>query len=337
MPRDYETLDVRPYQLMCLICRLGSDGSCRYPFEERLDEILAAARRDPLTPVRLRCNSDTDFAYQNPGHEYDTPEGALFNERRDLEVLRLLGLAPGDARPAEEMLDRVFRFIPTCRGVCGYDTVTSDAWRGCPIAASGNYERGVAMCLAALLPPRSEEEKARAKRESAAAVLSAKRLRIRPHHLLCLACFHAGRDRPEPIQEDNLAEIIEVCRRDPETPIEMIAGPCDVCPPCRSYRPDSNQCVKGQGAGLRDELRDLVALQALGLRYGDVMPARRLFRLLFERMDSTRTVCAWGDGQCRAPEWRVCGGEAGAPGYAAARRVGLGIPGVRVPEQTGQA
>ena len=134
-----ETLDVRPYQLMCLICRLGSDGTQEYGFAGRLDEIAASVRENRIVPIRLRCHSDTDFAYQNPGRQHDTPEGDLFNELRDLVILRMLGLSPGDARPAAEMLNRVFRCISTCRGVCGPEEVTSGAWAGCRLANSGNY------------------------------------------------------------------------------------------------------------------------------------------------------------------------------------------------------
>jgi len=332
MANDYETLDVRPYQIMCIICRTGSEGGDPYYFEERLDEILEAARTNLIAPVRLRCYSDSDFAYQNPGREYDTPEGDLFNERRDLEILRLLGLAPGDARPAAELFDRYYRFIPACHGVCGYGEVTSSAWQGCRLADSGAYERGVAKGLAGTIPPRDPHEKARVKEESVRALYEADCLRIRPHHLLCITDFHGGRDDVAAEDEENLFEVIDICRKNPDMPIELVAGPCDVCPPCKSYRPEHNQCVKRQGAGLRDELRDLITLQILGMEYGAILPAREMFQRLYDRMETTIPPCAYGDGIERAPEWAVCGGGEGSAAYVRGRAVAIGIPGVEAPQ-----
>jgi len=51
-------------------------------------------------------------------------------------------------------------------------------------------------------------------------------------------------------------------------------------------------------------------------------------RLVYERIPSTRLVCAYGDGVVRGPEWTICGGPNGSSRYAKARRAGLGIPGL---------
>ena len=328
MASEFPTLDVRPYQIMCLICRVGSSGSDPYYFDGRLDEILDAMRKDPNVPVRLRCYSDTNFAFQNPGHEHDTPEGKLFNEKRDLDILHLLGMVPGDTRPAFELLNRFIRYIPTCAGVCGYGQETSPAWKGCRLAESGNYERGVEKGVRALIPSREPDEMAQTKAHTAAAMYEAKELTIRPHHLMCMACFHGGRETLEPIAPDNLYEAIDICQENPEMPIRLVPGPCMICPPCTSYHPPTGLCVKGMGAGLRDEWKDVLVLQILGLEYGDVLPAREIYERLLARVPSTRDVCGYGDGIVRAPEWTICGGPDGSPGYAKARAVGLGIPGV---------
>jgi hypothetical protein len=57
----------------------------------------------------------------------------------------------------------VLKTITTVSGICGYDIVTSDAWFGCPKAKSGNYEKGCARGITAIIPPRSEEEMAKEK------------------------------------------------------------------------------------------------------------------------------------------------------------------------------
>ncbi|NOX55547.1 MAG: hypothetical protein GXP27_14140 [Planctomycetes bacterium] len=67
-------------------------------------------------------------------------------------------------------------------------------------------------------------------------------------------------------------------------------------------------------------------LQKLGLRYGDTLPARKLFERLYERIPSTRDICGWGDGKERAREWRICGDPEGNETYRKARAAKLGIP-----------
>jgi len=78
---------------------------------------------------------------------------------------------------------------------------------------------------------------------------------------------------------------------------------------------------------LRDQKKDLDVLQKLGLKYGDTMPARRLYQLLHARIPSTRDVCGYGDGEVRAPEWSICGGVQRDEAYQRARAAQLGIQG----------
>jgi len=318
-------LDVRPYQLLCCVCRMGRRDGDQYRFEARLDEILAAVRADPNLPVTLRCNVDTVFRYQNPGREFDTPEGELFNDKRDLDVVHTLGLVPGDTRPALEMFNRIFKDIPACAGICGYADVTSGEWAGCPLCDSGNYERGHDLGVAALIPPRPQEEKATAKEQSASAMYSADVLHIRPHHLMCMTCFHGGREHLEPIQEDNLFEAIDILQNNPDMPVKLIAGPCMICPPCSKYDARNNLCIGAIGIGLRDQKKDLDVLQLLGMKYGDTMPARQLLRRLYERVHSTRQICGYGDGIVRGQEWTICGGPDGSPNYKKGRAAGMGV------------
>ena len=74
---DHDTLVVRPYQLLCIVCSLGEDAE--EPGDPRLRDILRSIRNHPDSPVALRCNAGDVFCYQDPGTEDDTPEGADFN------------------------------------------------------------------------------------------------------------------------------------------------------------------------------------------------------------------------------------------------------------------
>jgi len=320
----FAALEVRPYQLMCIVCRIG-EGRTRDLGDARLTEILSAVRKDRRVPVRLRCNVDTVYRYQNPGHGEDTPEGELFNAKRDLDVVQRLGLVPGDARPAVDMFERLLDSIPSAQGICGYAAATADTWRGCARAKSGNYEKGRALGIRAILPPRDPQEKAAAKKASAAAIYEAKTLQIRPHHLMCMSCFFGGAAKLAPLVEDNLFEAVEVIRTNPATPVTLIAGPCMICPPCSHYDPASNLCLGGRSMALRDQKKDLDVLQKLGLKYGDTLPARELFARLYERIASTREICGYGDGEVRAREWSICGNPAGREEYRKARAANLGI------------
>ncbi len=328
------TLEIRPYQLLCLVCRQGRKNPAAEPYfmEAQLDRIQAAVRADPTLPLTLRCNTASVFRYQNPGRADDTPEGPLYNDLRDLTILQRLGLTPGANRPAIDCFSGIPDAIPACLGVCAYPAQEAPGWPACRYAASGNYERGLAAGLDRIVPQRTESEKQAVKRESAQVVAAAARLRIRPHHLLCMVCFHAGRPAAEidPIPADNLAEAIAAIQRNPELPVELIQGPCMICPPCSAYDAPSNLCLGNKSMSLRDEKKDLDTLRRIGLKYGDVRPARELFQRVLDAIRATTEVCGFGDGQERAREWRVCGGAGGKTVYRQARQVGLGIPGVKI-------
>jgi hypothetical protein len=320
-----EFLDVRPYQLMCIVCRIG-EGRSENLGDARLDEILAAAREDPARPIRLRLNHESVYRYQNPGSKEDTPEGELFNAKRDLDIIQKLGLVPGDARPAIDMFERLFADISNAKGICEYETVTSDTWGGCPRARSGNYEKGHALGVNAVIPGRDELEKKEFKKTSVEKIYQAKTLRIRPHHLMCMCCFFGGRmDDLAPIQEDNLFEAIDVIHKNPDIPVTLIRGTCMICPPCSHYDSKTTFCLGGRSVALRDQKKDLDVLQKLGLKYGDTLPARKLYDLLFERIPSTRDVCGYGDGKERAGEWSICRSPEGSEEYRKAREVKLGL------------
>lgn len=331
MSQAFETLTVRPYQLMFIVCKIGA-GLDPDLGDERLTEILRKAREDPLTPISLRCNVDSLYRYQNPGRGADTAESEYVNDKRDLDILQRLGMAPGDTRPAIALFGRLLKQVETAKGICGFERSDSDTWKSSSGVTCEDYEKGRAMGLGAIIPPRSEEEMARVKEESAEATYQAEKLLIRPHHTMCMSCFYGRRvgnsQELAPIAADNLYEAIVAVQKNPEIPITLIAGPCMICPPCHNYDPKTGLCIDGTSMGLRDQKKDLDFLQRLDLKYGDTLPARTLFKMLYDRIHSTVEICGYCDGIVRAPEWRVCGGPEGDAGYVKAREDGLGIPGL---------
>ncbi len=314
-------LDIRPYQMMCIVCKLGAGVKP----EGKLGELLDAMRKNPDMPVTLRANVDSVYRFQNPGRADDTPEGELFNEKRDLDILQLLGLVPGSTRPALELFERLLKDIPTARSVCGRADAESATWKGCPAAASGNYEKGLAKGITNIFPSRDKREQASAKTESVEAMYEADTLLIRPHHLLCMACFHQGRTEMKPIAADNLFEAIDIIQKNPGIPVKLVRGCCMICLSCARYNPKTKLCSGGLGMNLRDQKKDLDTLRLLGLKYGDVLPGRRLYELVFERIPSTKLVCSWIDGEARGREWSICSGAEGSERYLKAREANLGI------------
>lgn len=307
MAAEPEGMTLRPYQLLCAVCSLGEESPA--PKDGSAKKILDAVRDNPDMPVTLRCNVGDVFLFQDPGTQDDTPEGAEFNRRRDLEILLVLNLVPGVAVPARILLNRLLDRIAAVSGICGYDAVTSDAWRGCPKAKSGCYERAREKGIAAIVPPRREEELEREKKESLEAMYKAKAtgIRSRPHILVCAVCQFGGGTKP-PYKPDNLPELIQLIRQEPDTMITMAeCADWMMCAPCPNRAPELNACVNVKGSGgLTNQLRDLRALQRLDLTYGSTMKARELYRLVFERIPSTLDICRF-DSPAPSVWWDACG------------------------------
>lgn len=177
-------INIRPYQIMCLICRLGRKDNSEYYFEEELDKLQKTTKKDLNQPLCLRCNVESTFSFQNPGKKLDTPEGELFNLRRDLTILQRLGFTPGAVYPATDLIRIFMRELKDCQDVCAAPPNDAEQWKGCKFANSGNYERGIKNALKELTTIRSESELSSCKKESAAKMYEHKMLEIRPHHLL---------------------------------------------------------------------------------------------------------------------------------------------------------
>jgi hypothetical protein len=135
----FQSLDARPYELMHVVSEIGAGkrgdlGNGRLTF----------------IPRSVRCNVSTVYAYQNPGHDLDTPEGKLYNLRRNLRILQRLGLVPGDTRPAIELFRRLLENVGSAQDILWFDEITSDAWVGEPRERC-YYQEGRALGLGAII------------------------------------------------------------------------------------------------------------------------------------------------------------------------------------------
>ncbi len=301
------SLTVRPYQLLCVVCSLGDNGAGSG--DARVKRIVERVRENPDLPVTVRCNAGDVYLYQDPGLDEDTPEGRDYNRKRDLDILQRMNWPPGVTLPARAAFLSLLKTITTVSGLCGYGEVTSEAWRGCPKAQSGSYERGRGKGIDALIAPRSEEEMAREKERSLEALHTAAEVTIRPHILLCAVCQYGGGVRP-PLKADNLPELLDlILHEKPDLRIRM-ARQADwmMCAPCPARVPELNACVNVLGSGgLSNEKRDLDMLQVLGLQFGSAMGARELFRLIFERIPTTQGICKREGSCCPSVWWDGCG------------------------------
>lgn len=302
------TLTVRPYQLLCAVCSLGGGESL--PAQSRSAELLRAVREAPDRPLAIVCNVGDVYAWQDPGLADDTPEGADFNRKRDLDILQRMNWPPGVVLPARTAFKAVLKHIESPAGICGYGEPTSAAWKGCPRATGGYYEKGRALDIAAIIPRRSEEEMARDKEASLKAMREAGEVTMRPHLLLCAVCQYAGGTRP-PFKPDNLPEFLEmVLTEKPDVPVRLVPhADWMMCAPCPNRAPALNACVNVLGSGgMSNEKRDLDVLQRIGLTFGSVTPARALYRRIFAAITTSHGICSRPGNPCPSVWWdRNCG------------------------------
>lgn len=307
---------------MCLVCYLDS-GKKNKPAPREILRLQRIIKKAPNIPFQLVCNTDGLYSYQNPGHAADNCTSPVFNEKHDLDILHKLGMSPGDTRPARDLIERLLSAIPSARNMCGYKK-KAGFWAGCPRAFSGSYERALKNAFKKLITPRSAGEKYKIKKISAGACYQEIPLKIRPHHLMCMACFYS-RQKFAPIAEDNLFEAIEVIQKNPALPIQLVRGCCMICPPCSMYDPGSKKCIGGHGMGLRDQKKDLDVLHRLDLVYDTVMPARKLFTLLFQRIISAKEICNFDNTKFSGEVWTSCG-TAATGAYEKSRATLLDLP-----------
>ncbi len=313
-------INIRAHQLLSLVCVLGG-AKCPLMETTKAKEVLQRLGSDPTTAIRLISNADDVPHYTKLAQTNKPPPDAqeVLNRKRDLDVLQRLGLAPGDTRRARYLYELLFKRIETLKGICAHDT---PGWEGCPLAKSGAYERVRAKGWKAVVYQRTDQEREQYRRRNVQRVEKDERLFVRPHHLMCLSCWYAGGKNKSPRSNDTLFEIWQRIRREPDVPITLVEGTCMACDCCDGFHPSNGRCVHSCGL-IRDYKKDLDVFQKLGLMPGATLKARELFALLFQRIPSTRDICAYGDGIERSEEWKICSGPDGNPGYTATRQTGI--------------
>jgi hypothetical protein len=301
----------------------------------------------PFAPLRVAADADVIRAHFFDAYEgrapRDLPRG--FPERsadhawrrRDLEVCRVLGILPGTVLPAYHAYKALFERQPTLEGICRTGSRPSADWPECRHARKGHYERiagepranlnkqhllGERLAghgLWAMIRPRTRRAMLCAKQRSARFILGeAGRLYIRPCHCLCILCNTVEDPEREPLAEDNLVELFRRMRREPDIPVTLSEGCCMVCDPCNVYHRGEHLCYH---AHPKNSLRDLMILERLGLEPGATLPARELYRRIYERIGSLKEICGWRDGTNTAPWWAPCNFE--RPVLEMARKKGL--------------
>ncbi|MGI6571901.1 MAG: DUF1284 domain-containing protein [Fermentimonas sp.] len=302
-----ETIFMRPYQLLCMTCAVGGGNT------NTDSEKLKLIKENPDSPVTLLCNAGDIFSYQDPGPADDAHGDAVFNRKRDLEILQRIDLPPGITLPARILLHRMWDRIESVSGICDGDETTPQKQVGCPLATSECYKKGREISLLYATPgwnsqldfseadipktketiirPRTKEERAKEKEKSLKAMYEADAIAVRPHILLCAICQYGLGDRP-PFETDNLPEMLQFIFENPNAKIKIAeAADWMMCAPCPSLN-KHGACfnVKGR-AGLTSQLRDVRVLQKLNLSYGDEVNAQELYRLIIKRIPSSAMIC----------------------------------------------
>ncbi len=291
--REQNAIVLLPQHLLCMRCLQGG-GNAEFMKRNSLAEKLHIIRENPDIHVTLVAAFD-EVGAKTPLYWAQTPE----ERKRDLDVLQKLGLVPGDTRTARDLLRRIEEEIPSLSGICTYQTDYEGVWTECPLAREGYYEK-----CGEITALRTPEEMKADKITSCQKLKEAEQIVIRPHHLLCTICYIGNEKNDIPLEEDNLYEMWVKIRENPDIPVLLTDGPgdCMICPPCHSFCPERGTCFAA--CHLRDRKKDLDTMLKLGLRPGDVLPARELIARIYRSIPTTDGICAYG--KDTSPEWSAC-------------------------------
>ncbi|MFA7160241.1 MAG: hypothetical protein WC299_13155, partial [Kiritimatiellia bacterium] len=292
-------ISARPYQLMCVLCRLGAGDPVNRLRDGNLDDIFQSIRKDPRVTLDLRSYEGDKYT----GKDGDSPRGVLFHMYQD-EAIRGSVKNPKYLDRAQAGLGRLLdiaEFIATIKNICWFDRKAAPAWRGCPLADKGYYELGrkrIKTISAEILPAfnagKSQAELDAIKKNTAQKILDSNLIRIFPSHLAYIVntAFQYECRRAVPIHHDNLWEPAEAMRRNPEIPVMLVPDHCMVCPPCGGYDMEGSGLCRINPLNMKpaDKINamggvvTLSILRSLGLEYYQKIPAHRLLQLAKERL-----------------------------------------------------
>ncbi|MCM8817624.1 MAG: DUF1284 domain-containing protein [Candidatus Omnitrophica bacterium] len=301
----YDRLTLRPSQVLCLICGLGKKPSGLE--DPQLLKILETIEKNPDIPVTLCCNAGDIFSFQNTGERQP-----FIERKRDLDILQKIDLVPGITLPARILVIRILNKIKSLKGIC-----IIDGKPACQDAEKRYYEKSrklqlsliVQYCneysksylaqraknqgIRIIIPPRTVDDLEKSKRDSLQAMYEAKYrgIRVRPHLFLCSVCQFGSEVKPTQAY-DNLPELLQLVIKEKDVKITLVEG-ADwmMCAPCPSWTKE-NYCVHSLGkCGLSNQLRDMRVLQKLGIDYGTTIEARRLYKMILDKIPSTLEIC----------------------------------------------
>lgn len=127
---------------------MGREDNDKPILEDNLYEAWMKFRNNPDIPVTI-IEGPGDCCICTPCHSFVPERGIcvcpchLRDRKKDLDTMVALGLNPGDTLSARELYKRIYKKIPHCRLVCGYDKDTNFEWTRCGGSFSGQYERGL--------------------------------------------------------------------------------------------------------------------------------------------------------------------------------------------------
>jgi len=145
---EADHIKIRAHHLLCIVCFIGRDDNDKPIPEDNLYEVWMKMRNNPDISVTV-IEGPSECMICPPCHSYNPERGIciatchLRDRKKDLDTMMKLGIKPGDTLPAKEIINRIYKFIPTVIGLCSYDTVTSPEWSCCGNAKTGRFENGL--------------------------------------------------------------------------------------------------------------------------------------------------------------------------------------------------
>lgn len=152
---ESDELRIRPHVIMCAVCNHGTREGRYEPLDaDSIVEFIDIVRRRRDVRVTMARQADWMICASCPQRVVElnacvnvAGSGGLSNEKRDLDLLQVLGLTYGSSLPAREMLQLIFSRVPDTLSICKRDnTQLSVWWDGCGKANcdAGNpgYDKG---------------------------------------------------------------------------------------------------------------------------------------------------------------------------------------------------
>ena len=132
-----DRLFIRPAHLLCVLCASAKDEPL---IEDNLVELRRRMEADPTLPVTLSegCCMVCDACNVYDPRRHVCYHAHFRNGLRDLMLLRILNLKPGDTLPAGELYARIYERLGKLSDVCqwGDGLVVTQLWSSCGGAAA---------------------------------------------------------------------------------------------------------------------------------------------------------------------------------------------------------